>query len=121
MGNDRINENMCPDDDSRLIAAFFAENVADVPDDGFSGRVMHRLPRCKSNINRIWTWLCIIAGVVFLVLTKSWLVPYSILNGMLEDIDVVQLLHFNYVPYIVAMFVISVLLGYSLADERKFF
>lgn len=115
----RINEKAFDDDDGRLLASFFAGNVADVPDDGFTERVMQRLPRRRSRASRVWTWFCAIAGVVFLFVTKSWLVPYTLAKGALEAVDLRQILQTDYAPYIVALLVISVLTGYFLAEESR--
>lgn len=119
MEKDKKNNSIDLDDDSRLLGAFFAENTIEVADDGFTERVMQRLPERSSRLNRIWTWICVVAGVMFLVVTKSWLTLCALAKSMLLSIDLKQFAEINFVPYIVAMLVISMFLGYSLAEQRK--
>jgi hypothetical protein len=56
--------------------------------------------------------------VAFLIATKSWLTIYTMLKNMLLGINLEQLSHVNLAPYILAMLIISALMGYSLAKER---
>lgn len=62
---------MIENDDERLIARFFQENKKEIPDDGFTRRVMRRLPTRTRRLSRLWTLLCSVAGVVFFLLTDG--------------------------------------------------
>lgn len=58
---------MMTDDDKR-IEDFFARYQPGIPDDGFSKRVMNKLPMPIEHKNRLWVAFCWLAGVVlFLV------------------------------------------------------
>ena len=105
-------------DDDQLLVSFFTENPISVPEDDFTERVMQHLPERSNRLARIWTWLCAIVGVVFLIATKSWLTIYTMLKNMLLGINLEQLTHINLAPYILAMLIISALMGYSLAKEK---
>ena len=105
-------------DDDQLLASFFTENPISVPEYDFTERVMQHLPERSNRLARVWTWFCAIAGVVFLIATKSWLTIYTLLKNMLLGINLEQLSHVNLAPYILAMLIISALMGYSLAKER---
>ena len=118
MADDNMKTMIDMSDDEQLLGAFFSENTISVPEDDFAERVMRRLPERTNRMARIWTWLCVIAGVVFLIATKSWLTIYTLLKNMLLGINTEQLSHVNLAPYILAMLIISVLMGYSLAKER---
>ena len=52
-------------DDEQLIAQFFSDHAFDVPDDGFSRRVMRRLPAPTCRRVRWWRWTCIALGVAW--------------------------------------------------------
>ncbi|MDD7317538.1 MAG: DUF5056 domain-containing protein [Prevotella sp.] len=119
MEKDKNNDNINLDDDSRLLSAFFAENTIEVADDGFTERVMQRLPERRSRLDRIWQWSCVAAGVIFFVLTKSWVVLYSVVRNAVASIDIERIANANLMPYIIAMLVISMILGYSLAEQRR--
>lgn len=106
--------------DDLLLNSFFSENTINVPDDGFTDRVMQRLPERKNRLAQVWTWLCAVAGIVFLVATKSWLTIYSLLKNMLLGIIPDHLSHVTLAPYIIAMIIISALMGYSLAKETTY-
>ncbi len=74
------------DNDDKLIKEFLAANRPEVADMGFSRRVMHRLPDRAYRLNRIWSVLCMVAGVLFAVL---WSVPDHVvcfLSDVLGDI-----------------------------------
>lgn len=118
MENDRINKMIDNADDDQLLGAFFSENTISVPEDDFTERVMQGLPERKNRLARIWTWLCIIAGVVFLVASKFWLVIYNLLKDMLLGIKPEQFSNVNITHYVLALLIISVLMGYSFAKEK---
>lgn len=58
---------MIDDRDELLVRKFFDGCKADVPDGGFSRRVMRRLPDRERRLNRIWTAVCAAVGVVLFV------------------------------------------------------
>jgi len=75
------------DNDDKLIASFFErKKLGEVPDDGFSERVMNRLPASdysrKVVINRIWTAVCTAAAVALFVLADG----FALLRRVCEDI-----------------------------------
>ena len=43
------------ENNDKLLENFFAENRQEVADNGFSRRVMHRLPNRNSRLARLWT------------------------------------------------------------------
>lgn len=53
--------------DELLVRKFFEENKIEIPDAGFSRRVMRRLPDRTRRLNRIWTAICVAVGVVMCV------------------------------------------------------
>ena len=53
--------------DDELVAMFFEENRQELADDGFSQRVMRQLPSRSLRLSRIWTALCLLAGIGFFV------------------------------------------------------
>lgn len=54
--------------DEELLASFFTAQKAEIPDNGFSARVMRRLPRHARRLNQIWTTFCFaIAMALFLL------------------------------------------------------
>lgn len=54
--------------DDELLMAFFDAARPDIPDEGFSRRVMRGLPPRACRINRVWSAACVAVGVVMLVL-----------------------------------------------------
>ena len=54
--------------DELLVRKFFDDNQIDVPDNGFSRRVMRRLPGRARRLNRVWTAVCAVVGVVLFVM-----------------------------------------------------
>lgn len=71
--------------DEELIGKFFAEQTFDVPDQGFSSRVMRRLPGSTVRLNRIWTAVCAVALVAVFILTKGWVALMGSFQGLFAD------------------------------------
>lgn len=63
---------MTDNKDDILIKKFFDENITEIEDNGFSHRVMRRLPGRTSRINRIWTLFCAALGIAVFALCCSW-------------------------------------------------
>lgn len=67
--------------DDQLLQAFFADNkMEEVPDDGFSDRVMQALPGLEQEqalakrlrLEHLWTAACVAVGVVAAVVCQGW-------------------------------------------------
>lgn len=58
--------------DEALLEQFFAAQRIDIADNGFSQRVMRRLPSRTSRLNRLWTLLCVVLGLVFFFVVRGW-------------------------------------------------
>ena len=71
--------------DEELIGKFFAEQTFDVPDQGFSSRVMRRLPDSSLRLSRIWTEVCAVALVAVFILTKGWVALMGSFQGLFAD------------------------------------
>lgn len=54
-------------EDDQLIQNFFADFKEDIPDNGFSDRVMRRIPDTyHQRLARWWQVACVVVGIVFL-------------------------------------------------------
>ena len=74
------------DIDEQLIRKFFAEQTAEIPDNGFTLRVMNRLPgRSEQWLNRLWIALCTIVGVVVFFVGRGWSGILGTLRGLWAD------------------------------------
>jgi hypothetical protein len=68
--------------DDELLAKFFENNkINDIPDDGFSDRVMHNLPRHNEWLNTLWTVVCAIAILLYFIIHNGFnVLKLAILN-----------------------------------------
>ena len=58
--------------DNQLLQAFFADNrMEEVPDDGFSDRVMQALAK-RRRLEHLWTAACVAVGIVAAVVCQGW-------------------------------------------------
>lgn len=56
-----------------LLNNLFAEAAkTEIADNGFSRKVMRRLPSRAERMSRIWTFVCTMAAVVLLTYFKAW-------------------------------------------------
>ena len=83
-------------EDDALVTQFFNENKQEIADEGFSARVMRRLPTRAVRLNCIWTVLCTIVGVAFFVwadgfgqLNRLFYNCVGNISGFLSSIDFV--------------------------------
>ncbi len=67
--------------DDQLLQAFFADNrMEEIPDDGFSDRVMQALPSLEQEqalakrrrLEHLWTAACVAVGIVAAVVCQGW-------------------------------------------------
>ena len=67
--------------DDQLLQAFFADNrMEEIPDDGFSDRVMQALPSLEQEkalvkrrrLEHLWTAACVAVGIVAAVICQGW-------------------------------------------------
>ena len=72
---------MTEDRDELLVRKFFEENKVELADDGFSQRVMRRLPDRTRRLSRIWAAVCTLAGILMCVVF-NWV---DVLVGIFND------------------------------------
>lgn len=67
--------------DDQLLQTFFADNrMEEIPDDGFSDRVMQALPSLEQEkalvkrrrLEHLWTAACVAVGIVAAVVCQGW-------------------------------------------------
>ena len=102
--NDKIqdrNVDLLSASDEQLLQAFFADNrMAEIPDDGFSARVMQALPAVETEqsllefhialakrhrLEHLWTAVCVAVGIIAAVLCQGWEQIQGWLYGMKID------------------------------------
>lgn len=61
------------DKDEQLLERFFSEaRRTELPDAGFSRRVMRSLPDRVIGLSRLWTAFCVVLGVVLCAVFGTW-------------------------------------------------
>ena len=91
------------DNDDKLLMDFLSERKPSVPDDGFSHRVMRSLPDRAYRVNRLWTYMCIVAGVVMAVVGNAVghlaAVAIDVVANVVAGLSVISLSHVS--PWLV--------------------
>ena len=106
--------------DNELLQQFFqAARQTELPDNGFTERVMQQLPsgsRSSSLLkSRLWTAFCIVIAVTLFVLLRGWeLIGY----GLLMLVNNSQALKDNLIIFI-ALAVVGGLVGISETVRRE--
>ena len=59
------------DKDEMMLQAYFEANRQHIADDGFSRKVMRRLPDHAAIYNKIWTAVCAVAAIAILAASHS--------------------------------------------------
>ncbi len=57
--------------DEALLENFFLAGRKEMADNGFTEKVMNRLPTTVSWLNKLWTIVCVIAGIAFLYFSHA--------------------------------------------------
>ena len=68
------------ENDDKLLEQFFADNRQEIADNGFTRRVMHRLPNHSHRLSQIWTAFCFTLALVLFVT----------LNGLQSILDTLR-------------------------------
>ena len=79
-----INEEPLNLQDEELLQQFFTDcQMSEIPDDGFSDRVMHALPALpetdtdmslvkRQRLEHLWTAACVATGIIIAVVCQGW-------------------------------------------------
>lgn len=104
--------------DDMLVDKFLSQHATPLPDDGFTQRVMTRLPDSNAQrLNRLWIAFCTLLGVVVFYLCNGWQAVKGTLHGLFADIltNDWSLWHNPLSIYICAMFVLMSIAAHRLA------
>lgn len=106
--------------DELLVKRFFEENRIEMPDDGFSRRVMRRLPGSTKRISRIWTAVCAAVAVLFFIKNDFFKMLYGTCKGIANDVITNDALRQS--PQFIVVILLALLAfgGYKLVAEEDF-
>ncbi|MBO4486688.1 MAG: DUF5056 domain-containing protein [Prevotella sp.] len=111
--------------DDELVAMFFEENRQELSDDGFTQRVMEQLPSRSVRLNRIWTVVCSLLGIVFFILADGltqlkllFANAFGNLGGFVSSVDFTGL---SPLMILAALTVCSALVAWNFMADRKVF
>lgn len=79
------------ENNEKLIASFFEDSKHQMlPDNGFTNRVMNRLPEHRYTrmlcLNRLWTAVCVVAGVLLFFMNDGFGLLKNIASDAFMDI-----------------------------------
>ncbi len=72
------------DSDDKLIRNYLKQTEKELPDEGFSVRVMHHLPGRAECFVQIWIAICLILGVLLFVHIDG----YQLLTDLMQKIGI---------------------------------
>lgn len=92
--DNKMNQTMLAQDDEQLLQSFFADCQTELPDDGFSDRVMSALPSTEAEkaavmrrrMEHVWTLVCVAIGLIAAVVCQGWEQIQGFLFSMKIDI-----------------------------------
>ena len=92
--DNKMNQTMLAQDDEQLLQSFFADCQTELPDDGFSDRVMAALPSTEAEkaavmrrrMEHVWTLVCVAIGLIAAVVCQGWELIQGFLFSMKIDI-----------------------------------
>lgn len=100
-------KHLLSDDDELLLQSFFADNkLEELPDKGFSKRVMQQLPTTETSyIYHLWSLLCLTLGIICFIAMKGWLY----LPSLHLPHFTINLNNLQYVPMVVGAYLKAIL------------
>ena len=106
--------------DEALLEDFFSNCQQEIADNGFTEKVMKGLPVSASWLNKIWTIVCVAAGIAFLYFSHA-------LQGLAESLKTIgtQLHSFHPTPtmllsVILTLSALTVIGSYSFFQKEDF-
>lgn len=113
---------MMTNDDKR-IEKFFAQHQPGIPDNGFSKRVMDKLPMPIEHKNRLWVAFCWLAGVALFLVFNGLSAVHHVLLMMGEEL-LLLVRSFSLAPtslfyYFAAFAVLSLVTAYNVVMEER--
>lgn len=105
---------MTDNKDEILIERFFNENRITIEDNGFSRRVMNRLPDRARRINRLWTAVCATIAILFIIQNDFFTMLWGSFKGLAADITTSDTLLMNPLIIVMSLLIIIFLSGCKL-------
>lgn len=92
--DNKMNQTSLAQDDEQLLQSFFADCQTELPDGGFSDRVMAALPSTEAEkaavmrrrMEHVWTLVCVAIGLIAAVVCQGWEQIQGFLFSMKIDI-----------------------------------
>lgn len=124
------NKDFLTESDELLVKGFFEENKIDIADNGFSERVMRRLPSPSVRLNRIWTAVCTLLGAMWLFSVLSDVTLKSVKGGLLylgkniaeglwSRIVSIEVSQHSLLMAGVAVLTLSVIVAYNIFESKR--
>ena len=110
---------MVTDEDERLVNSFFNSHPIEVSDQGFSHRVMRHLPKTAWQMNRIWTIVCTLLGILLLFLNKGVQALCGSISGLWADLSTNMLYHQSLLMTYLALICVLMVGGYIAATSER--
>ena len=109
------------ENDEQLLMRFFDEHRRDIPDNGFTQRVMRQLPARTLRLSRIWTWLCWAVGIALFFFMDGVGQLRNVFASLSSDVvNIFSSMHYPLITIVLTSVVLLTLLlveVYRLAEE----
>ena len=106
------------DNDDLLVKAFFEEHTHEIADHGFSKRVMRHLPDRSRRLNRIWTIVCCVLGIVFFVAVRGWHVMADALSVCVRTVPAQDVFQLSPLTIVLSVLILTTVCVWQLASRE---
>lgn len=108
------------DNDNILVEQFFSEaSKTEIPDNGFSRRVMRMLPSRTEKLARMWTIFCAVISLVLFFVLDVWQIILVNIEVFLHTLPTVDLSLSLIMNVFVAFVVIVSALAYTVISRER--
>lgn len=112
------NEPILTADEEQLVGSFFNHHSIEVSDNGFSHRVMRHLPQDSYLLNRIWTVICSVIGLLLLIFNNGWRAISGTFYGLWTDLSTSVAYQQNTIIIYLTLLGILMVGGYQLVKSE---
>lgn len=110
-------------EEEQLLEHFFAETKIDLPDNGFTERVMDNLTQTVRRCNYIWTVVCLLAAIILFLssdgVTHVRIFVTNVVKSLTNSLLAIQLEQINLQAMGAAAFMLLFLCIVDIEDNRS--
>ena len=101
------------------LKSFFKENKSEIPDNGFSKRVLHHLPTRKSVFPQVVMLICVVAGLSLTVAVAGFSTIQTQLLSLIDAVAHLQIPSATSIMTYIGVLATLSFIGFAVAETNE--